>query len=419
MQIESKEISTVYGIRSPWEITEITADHEKKEVYLHVRCTDESELCCPKCGKICPEYDRRKRNWRHLDTGSYITRVVSRIHRVKCPDCGIRTTTVPWSSPSARVTHEFDALAIDLLLEMKTVSAVSRHLGVSWPVIDGIMQRAVKRGLERRAETLPDKICVDEVSAGKGQNYVTIVSNSRTGTVIHVGEGRTKKTLKDWYHQFTPEQLGKIKSISMDMWPAYIHSSLECVLGAIKKICFDRFHIMKYISGAVDKVRRQEHKELRKEGRDDLKGTKYHWLTNKQNLSPTKKRELQLLRKSSLRTARAWAIKEMSRGLWNYVSRTWAKKGWDRWLSWAMRCRLEPMKQAGKTVKEHLWGIINAIVLEGSNGPAESINSRIKTVKVCSRGFRNKKRLATAIYFHLGGLDLYPDGVQKRAVSLK
>ncbi len=74
------------------------------------------------------------------------------------------------------------------------------------------------------------------------------------------------------------------------------------------------------------------------------------------------------------------------------------------------------MKQAGKTVKEHIWGIINAIVLEGSNGPAESINSRIKTVKVCSRGFRNKKRLATAIYFHLGGLDLYPDGVQKRAV---
>ncbi len=74
------------------------------------------------------------------------------------------------------------------------------------------------------------------------------------------------------------------------------------------------------------------------------------------------------------------------------------------------------MKQAGKTVKEPLWGIINAIVLEDSNGPAESINSRIKTVKVSSRGFRNKKRLATAICFHLGGIDLYPDGVQKRAV---
>ncbi len=74
------------------------------------------------------------------------------------------------------------------------------------------------------------------------------------------------------------------------------------------------------------------------------------------------------------------------------------------------------MKQADKTVKEHLWGIINTIVLEGSNGPAESINSRIKTVKVCSRGFRNKKRLATAIYLYPGGLDIYLDGVQKRAV---
>ncbi len=59
-----------------------------------------------------------------------------------------------------------------------------------------------------------------------------------------------------------------------------------------------RHNLMEYISGAVDKVRRQEHKKLRKEGRDDLKGTKYHWLTNKQNLSPTKKKELVLLRKS-------------------------------------------------------------------------------------------------------------------------
>ena len=80
-----------------------------------------------------------------------------------------------------------------------------------------------------------------------------------------------------------------------------------------------------------------------------------------------------------------------------------------------MRCRLEPMKKADKTVKNHLWGIINAIVLKVSNGPAESINSRIKTVKVRARGFRNTQRFANAIYFYLGGLDLYPEGLQKQS----
>ena len=84
-----------------------------------------------------------------------------------------------------------------------------------------------------------------------------------------------------------------------------------------------------------------------------------------------------------------------------------------------MRCRLEPMKKVAKTIREHLWGIINAIVLKASNGPAESINSRIKTVKIRAHGFRNVQRLINAVYFYLGGLDLYPENVRNRAVSLK
>ena len=70
-----------------------------------------------------------------------------------------------------------------------------------------------------------------------------------------------------------------------------------------------------------------------------------------------------------------------------------------------------PIKEVAKTIKKHLWGILNAIVLKVSNGPAEGLNSRIKMIKVRSRGFRNKERFANAIYFHLGGLDLYPEGV--------
>jgi len=69
--------------------------------------------------------------------------------------------------------------------------------------------------------------------------------------------------------------------------------------------------------------------------------------------------------------------------------------------------RLDPIKKVAKTIKEHLWGILNAVVLKVSNGPAEGLNSRIKMIKVRSRGFRNKERFANAIYFHLGGLDLY------------
>jgi len=77
----------------------------------------------------------------------------------------------------------------------------------------------------------------------------------------------------------------------------------------------------------------------------------------------------------------------------------------------AVRSRLNPIKEVAATIKEHLWGILNAIVLKVRNGPAEGLNSRIKMIKVRSRGFHNKERFANAIYFHLGGLDLYPDGL--------
>jgi len=84
--------------------------------------------------------------------------------------------------------------------------------------------------------------------------------------------------------------------------------------------------------------------------------------------------------------------------------------GWKLWLSWAMRCRLEPVKKVARTIKEHLWDILNAIVLKVSNGPAEGLNSWIKALKIRIHGFRNKQRFANAIYFHPDGLNPYPEG---------
>ena len=192
------------------------------------------------------------------------------------------------------------------------------------------------------------------------------------------------------------------------MWPAYITATKAWVPGADEKIAFDRFHVARYIGPAVDEVRRLENRELRKQGIEDLIGTKYDWLTNRKNMPVRQKKRFQQLKTSSLKTARAWAIKELSQKLWHYVRRAWALKAWKRWLSWAMRCRLEPVKKVANTVKEHLWGIFNAIIPKVSNGPAESINSRIKTVTIRSRGFRNVDRLMNAILFFHGGLELHP-----------
>ena len=168
----------------------------------------------------------------------------------------------------------------------------------------------------------------------------------------------------------------------------------------------------KHLGDAVDKVRRAEHRALVKEGNDILVGTKWQWLKGRSRKTHREKLAFARLRAGTRRTAQAWELKEAAANLWNYRSRTWALAGWHRWLDWASGCGLDPVLKTARMIREHLWGIVNAIILRATNGPAEGINSRIKTVKVRSRGFRNRERFANAILFHLGGLDLYPDGLR-------
>jgi len=399
----------ILGIKSPWQVASVELDVTEGEVTVEVERDAGRRACCPTCGKESPGYDSRRRRWRHLDTCQYKTILVADVPRVKCEDHGVVTVSVPWAEPGSGFTQLFEALVIDWLKEASTL-AVSRLMKLSWNAIDGIMQRAVERGLSRREDVCVAHLGIDETSFRKRHDYVTVVSDQKAGTVMHVGEDRKKEGLKDWYGGLPEDQREAIESVSMDMWPAYINATLESIPDAQEKIAFDKFHVAKYLGEAVDKVRRREHKALMKEGYEDLKGSKYDWLYNPENMTRDQKRRFKSLRDSTLKTARAWAIKELAMSLWHYVSKTWARKGWEQWLSWAVRSRLDPIKEVAKTIKEHLWGILNAIVLKVSNGPAESINSRIKTIKVRSRGFRNKTRFANAIYFHLGGLDLYPEG---------
>ena len=162
---------------------------------------------------------------------------------------------------------------------------------------------------------------------------MTIVSDQDMGYVLHVGEDRTKATLVSQYASLPHEQRASIDSISMDMWPAYINATLENVPEAEFKIAFDKSHVAKHLSDAVDKARRQEHKTLMAQRSEALKGSKHDWLYNPTNMTRKRKQGFKALRESTLRTARAWAIKKLAKPQWHYVSKVWARMQWQLWLS--------------------------------------------------------------------------------------
>jgi transposase len=402
----------ILGIRSPWRVTDVELAMKEESVTVHVALEPDSALSCPECGAECPGYDHRPRRWRHLDTCQFKTLLAADVPRVRCPEHGVHQVAVPWAEPNSGFTALFEALVIDWLGEA-SISAVGRRLGLSWSAIDTIMQRAVRRGLARREQESPHHLNVDETSFAKRHQYVTVVSDSQTGNVLHVSEGRTTESLESYYETLEEAQKEGIESIAMDMWPAFIRATMAAVPDAREKIAFDKFHVAKHLGEAVDKVRRREHRELLAVGNKMLVGTKYQWLTNPTNMTREKWLSFKLLRESALKTARAWALKETAMSLWHYVSRGWAERAWQGWLRWAAHSRQEPMKKVVDMVREHLWGILNAIVLRVHNGGAESINSRIQLMKYRARGFRNKQRFINAIYFYLGGLNLYPASAEK------
>jgi len=402
--------SQILGIEKPWKVTDVQVSLSNDEVEVRV-AHGGGKLTCPKCGKGCAGYDRRQRRWRHLDTCQLKTLLVADVPRVECSDHGVVTVSVPWAEPGSGFTALFEALVIDWLKEAST-SAVSERLRLSWNAVDGIMQRAVKRGLSRRGELSPKQISVDETSYRKGHDYVTVVTDQAQAAVLHVAENRETGSLAEFYDLLSTEQKSGIESVCMDMWPAYIKATRDAIPDADSKIAFDRFHVAQYLGKAVDQVRRQEHRQLAKQGDERMKGSKYQWLRNRRNMTWHQQRSFSELRQSSLKTARAWAIKDLASRLWDYRSRTWAEKGWRRLINWMARSRLKPMQSTSKTLRKHLWGILNAVIRRVDNSHAESMNSRIKTLKSRARGFRNRERFRNAIYFHLGGLQLYPDGVR-------
>lgn len=401
---------TILGIQDPWSVDDVellTAQGQVIVRLVNVR----KRLPCPTCGELCARYDSRHRRWRHLDTCQFQTILAAEVPRVSCEEHGVGQIHVPWAEPGSGFTALFEALAICWLKEA-SLSAVARRLRLDWKAVDGIQARAVKRGLRRRTTRLPSRLGVDETSFQKRHEYVTVLIDQQAGTVVHLADGRGREVLDQFFSQFGPEELAAVESVAMDMWQAYIRAVEDHIPGAERKIVFDKFHVAQHLADAVDKVRRSENRTLAELGDDRLKRSKYLWLQNPDSISPENLQRLEALRHSSLKTSRAWAIKQFASTLWSYRQRTWAKKAWLRWYSWAIRCRLEPIKRVARMIKCHLEGILNAVVSGITNARSEAVNARIQWLKRTACGFRNRDRFRNAIYFHLGGLDLLPDAAK-------
>jgi|SRR5712671_2278923 len=399
----------ILGLEEPWSVAEVELNIDEGRVDIHVDHPQGVKWKCPHCERELSCYDHSpERTWRHLDTCQLETYLHARIPRVQCEEHGVVQVAVPWAEEHGRFTLLMERMIIQALRACQTTQGACELMRISWDQAWHVTERAVARGQARKEAVVTPQIGVDEKAFRKGHSYMTVVNDIHRGTVEFVTEDREKASLERYFATLSDEQRNGIEGVAMDMWEPYVQATLEALPLAKEKIVFDRFHIMQHMTKAVDQVRKGEHRQLSSEGDERLKKTKYLWLTREKNLSEEQEATFEGLKNSALKTARAWGIKENLANLWSYTSPGWAKRFFGKWYQWALRSRLAPVKKVAAMIQRRLENVITYCKHFITNAVAEGLNSKIMSIKRHAGGFRNPKNFKTAIYFHCGGLSLYP-----------
>jgi len=397
----------ILGETSPWVVDEVRLDVEHLVNEVRLKVKPGAVWVCPKCHSRMHIKEWRTRRWRHLDSCQFKTILEAAVPVVECSEHGAQTVQVPWAEGSSRFTMFFERFAIQVL-EACPAARAGELLGISWDEADGIKQRAVRRGLARRQIDGLEYVCVDEKAVGRGQDYVTVVTGVVGGKpqVLYLGDGRDEAALNGFWEWLGPEGCARIKAVSMDMGQPYQNSTRRYCPDA--DLIFDPFHMMKMLNKAVDEIRRREFVMGTGAERDALKQTRQMWLWGEENLPERHAARFEALKDSTLKTARAWRLKELWRTFKRCVDIDDAHSFFHKWYVLVMQSKLEAVKKVARTFKAHLAGIVSLFKHGFCNALAEGINSRIQLLMQKSCGYRNRERLKTDILFHFGGLDMDP-----------
>ena len=245
------------------------------------------------------------------------------------------------------------------------------------------------------------RVAIDETAAKRGHDYISLFVDIDERRVLFVTEGKDADTVREFADDLEAHKgdASHVKEVCIDMSKAFIKGVTDNLTEA--QITFDKFHAVKLVNDAVDKVRRAEAKD-----RPELKRSRYLWLKNEPKLSAQGRADLDALTRLHLKTARAYQIRLAFQEIYQQPTWEWGAMFLDRWYSWAIRSRLEPMKEVARTVMRHRDGILAWFDSRIANGLIEGINSLIQAAKAKARGYRTTRNLKAITYLIAGKLDL-------------
>lgn len=402
-----KLFAQALGDLGEWAIIsiEFKVDEEKnRELHIHLDFPKGTKFADSE-GALCRVHDTDSYTWRHLNFFQHRAYLHARVPRIITGDGSVKTVTVPWAKRNGGFTALFECYVMELIKLEMTPSAVAELVGEYPGRIWYLFNRVVeKEGLPNNDDSGITKVGVDETSSKKGHNYITIAVDMEEERVFKVVEGKDSAAVKAIAEHLAENgsPVSEVTDVCIDMSPAFIKGAGEEFPNA--KLTFDRFHVTQAVNKAMDKVRRLERKEF-----EALKGHKYTFLRNVEDLKDDRLAELVRMINLYPTLGTAYRLKELFRELWDFADSVQAKTFLDDWYRQVEKSGIFPFQEAMKTIRNHEDGILQAMNSQLTNGILEGINSLVQLAKKRARGFRNPRYFRNMIYFLCGKLKFnYP-----------
>jgi transposase len=340
-------------------------------------------------------YDRRQRRIRDLPCGNLRIYLEFDLRRVDCRRCGgVKQERLDWLAANPHYTKRF-ALYVGKQCRSASVKEVAHDLWLDWDAVKEMDKLYMREQLARAGEPRPAVIGIDELSIRKGHVYRIIVSDlERERPIWFGGVDRSEASMAMFYDFLgTPRSTG-VRLAVMDMWKPFRNATAAHAPQAA--ILYDKFHVLRQLNEAMDKVRKAEYQRLtNRADRKYIKGQKYVLLSHRENLSPEKRQRLQTLLAANKRLNTAYVLKEQFGQLWSYRREPWARKFFEQWRAALRWQRLKPFETFAQLIDRHWDGITaycepeNKVAL----GFVEGLNNKIRVIQRRCYGLRDEDYL--------------------------
>lgn len=322
------------------------------------------------------------------------------IRRVLCRSCGVVRQERPfWIADNPFYTKRF-AFFVGRRCRASALTDVAKELHLNWKTVKELDKQYMREQLRRIGIPGPQVIGIDEVSIKKGHTYRIVVSDLlRHRPIWFGGKDRSEKSMDEFYQWLGPKKSRKIRLAVMDMWKAFRTSTLKPDHAPKAAILFDKFHVLRHLGEALDKVRKSEYARLTGKERAYIKGQKYTLLSHRKNLTLDGRKALKKLLAANKRLNTAYLLKESFGQLWDYEKEGWARKFFENWKTSLKWQRLAPYEAFAEMIERHWDGIAayckpeNKVAL----GFVEGLNNKIRVLQRRAYGLRDEEYLRLKI----------------------